>query len=241
MHSEPSSFVTLTYDDDHYKVGLEYGDFQRFMRSFRYRVGPTRFFVVGEYGDINLRPHFHAVLFGRTFTDGKAVGKDLYSSPALSNHWPHGISSYGSVTYESASYVAGYCLKKVLGNSDESELLRGRRYSRVDLHTGELVSVPPEFARMSLKPGIGASWFAKYWREVFGVRDGCVLKGGRSVPAPKFYDRLLDSLDPSLKEGLDFSRFVRAEAFASDNTPERLRVKELCAIARSNFYSKRSL
>ena len=65
MHA-PSSFVTLTYEESKLPAGgaLVYEDFQLFMKRVRKKFGPTRFFMCGEYGDENRRPHFHAGLFG---------------------------------------------------------------------------------------------------------------------------------------------------------------------------------
>lgn len=225
MHGE-SSFVTLTYDDNHYSPGLKYVDFQRFMYRLRQRVGPTRFFCAGEYGEQTARPHFHCLLFGKWFADSRMVGDGLYASKDLESLWKHGFVTVGSVTYQSAAYVAGYCLKKVSGPRAEEH------YRQLDWRTGEVVSVPPEMAHMSLKPGIGATWFAKYWREVYGPRDGCVLPGGKVVSPPRYYDKLLEKLDYNLSDEKFFQRYQRAELFLADSTPERLAVREQCAKAR---------
>jgi hypothetical protein len=218
-----SCFITLTYDDDHYSPSLNYLDFQRFMYRVRSRLGKTRFFMCGEYGDVNLRPHFHALLFGQYFSDGVSCGKSIFSSAVLSSLWPFGFSSFGAVSYQSAAYVAGYCFKKLSGNYVRSTV--------VDMRTGELVPRVSEFGHMSLKPGIGYDWFRKFWREVYGVRDGCVLKGGQLVPAPRYYDKLLERLDPDLAESQFYSRYVNAERFLQDTTPARLAVRETCAKA----------
>lgn len=208
------------------------------MRRLRRRVGSCRFFVCGEYGDTSLRPHYHAILFGQTFFDGVPCGKDIFSSAILSSLWPQGFSSFGSVTYQSAAYCAGYVLKKVVGTSDAADRLRGRRYTRVDMRTGEYVDVIPEFGRMSLKPGIGYEWFAKNWKDVFLARDGCVVAGGRSVPPPRYYLNVLDSVDPDLSETVLYNRYVRSMDFLHDQTPDRLVVREKCAIAK--YKSKES-
>jgi len=55
------------------------------MKRLRFHMGPTRFFMCGEYGEENFRPHFHALLFGREFPDRKhlqklSTGDILYSS-----------------------------------------------------------------------------------------------------------------------------------------------------------------
>ena len=223
MH-ETNSFVTLTYDDEHYSPSLNYLDFQRFMYRLRQRVGRVRFFVCGEYGETTLRPHFHCIIFGYHFVDGVSCGKLIYSSKVLSELWPFGFSSFGALSYQSAAYVAGYCLKKLSGNYIPSTV--------VDMRTGEFVDRVPELGHMSLKPGIGYTWFAKYWREVYGVRDGCVLKGGKQVPAPRYYDKCLQRLDPDLAEDKFFARYLNAERFLEDTTPARLKVREDVTLAR---------
>ena len=66
-------FITLTYDDDHLPEdrGLHHEDFQKFMKRLRKaRTGQKiRYFMCGEYGGLNDRPHFHALLFGCNFPD----------------------------------------------------------------------------------------------------------------------------------------------------------------------------
>lgn len=220
-----SSFVTLTYDEEHYTPSLNYSDFQRFMKRLRKTKGAVRFFMCGEYGSETNRPHFHALLFGAGFAGLSPVRDGLFRSPELEKLWPNGFSSIGAVTYESAGYVARYSLKKVCG------VRAADHYRRVDLRSGEIVDVEPEFAHMSLKPGIGFEWFKKYWKEVHLARDGVVLRGGRSVPVPRYYDARLADFDPDLREWRDFTRYENSKAFLEHTTPERLAARELCALA----------
>lgn len=231
MHHS-SVFVTLTYDDANCPISLDYRDFQRFMYRLRSWAGAVRFYACGEYGDLSRRPHFHAILFGVSFDDGVPCGDQIYSSGRLSKLWPHGFASFGNVTYESAGYVAGYVLKKRLGKDAEDH------YRFIDWRSGELVQVRPEFARMSLKPGIGYTWFQKYWRDVYGARDGIVLPGGKVIPPPKYYDKLLMDSQSDDAEHLQFLRYQRAEQFAHDCTPERLATREVVALAGAKFRSQ---
>jgi hypothetical protein len=140
--------------------------------------------------------------------------------------WPYGFSSFGDVTYQSAAYVAGYSLKKITGPKADDH------YLGVDWRSGELVQLQPEFGRMSLRPGIGYNWFMRNWREVYKARDGVVLQGGKLVPAPSYYDRLLQSLDFDLADHKTFERYTRSLEFAHDTTPDRLLVREINAHAR---------
>ena len=63
-----SSFVTLTYDDEHMpKDGsLCKKHLQQFIRRLRKALYPRkiRYYAVGEYGDKSWRPHYHLIVFG---------------------------------------------------------------------------------------------------------------------------------------------------------------------------------
>lgn len=180
-----NSFITLTYREEDYEPSLNYKHFQRFMRDLRRAKGPVRFFAAGEYGGETWRPHFHAILFGVNFSNPFPVGKDLYSSKELEDLWGRGNTSIGEVNDTTAAYVASYCIKKITGPQAESH------YQRYNPETGEIHNLTPEFARMSLKPGIGATWYDKYIREVSYARDGIVRKGGHTAKAPRYYDKRL--------------------------------------------------
>lgn len=241
---DSNSFITLTYDDDHYpgpclgsakdSVGPAF-DLQLFMKRLRRSRGNgIRFFACGEYGEENLRPHFHALLFGVTFLAREKIGSNLWRSPELEKLWPFGMSSFGDVTYQSAGYVARYSVKKVNGD------LAVEHYKRVHLATGEIIDVVPEFGRMSLRPGVGYDWFLKYWRDVYVARDACVVDG-RTVPSPRYYDLLLARLNTDLASDKDYDRYVNSQEFADDCTPERLLVREIVAKASLDFKTKRNL
>lgn len=243
MH-QVNSFVTLTYrESETFDPSLNHRDFQLFMKRLRKSYGPTRYFMCGEYGSLNQRPHFHALLFGRTFSRGGAVSDSAYTSPELSKLWTLGFSSFGEVTYQSAAYVARYSQKKITGDAALAH------YSRVDTRTGECVQVRPEYGRMSRDPSIGETWWNKYWKEVHIARDGIVLQGGRQVPVPRRYDELLRSYSDLLpaspfRDALldaEYNRWTRREAFKEEFAPDRLAVREHCAKAKLKFYSKEKL
>lgn len=224
-----NSFITLTYDESHCPVSLIYSDFQLFMKRLRKQLGKCRFYMCGEYGETNFRPHFHALLFGVGFPDRKVLTSSLYTSATLERLWSErgksiGFSTVGDVTFDSAAYVARYVLKKVSGDNAE-------HYSRVDPLTGEVVPVQPEFCRMSLRPGIGADWIKRFRSDVYGYdRDGVVVNGHRSKP-PRFYDQVLLRDAPLIKEHIDFMRTQDALARSADGTEARLAVREKVARA----------
>nr|QJB21032.1 MAG: replication initiator protein [Microvirus sp.] len=225
-----NSFITLTYSDEFLpdRGRLEYPDFQKFMKRLRKRAGSdVRFYMCGEYGPENWRPHYHALLFGFDFADKRyscrtGSGEKVFSSNLLSALWPYGYTSVGAVTFESAAYVARYCVQKVTGDAADEH------YKRYDM-LGEY-NLPPEFNHMSLKPGIGARWFDKYKSDVYN--HDYVVINGKECAAPKYYDKLFSREFPEDLETIKHVRESRGRAHYQDNTPERLAVKEIVQRAR---------
>lgn len=114
---DSNAFVTLTYDDASLPPNgsLKYSDYQLFMKRLRKAIEPSkvRFYMCGEYGEEEFRPHFHACLFGFDFPDKvkfktTGSGSTIYTSKMLETLWPHGLCSTADVTFESAAYVARY-------------------------------------------------------------------------------------------------------------------------------------
>ncbi len=194
LHEE-NSFITLTYDDDRLpRCGsLDKTAFAKFMKRLRRRYDEQRirFYHCGEYGDRFGRPHYHALLFGFDFADkypwSVRCGLPVFRSDSLESLWPMGQSEVGSVTFESAAYVARYCVKKVTGEQADEH------YS-VTLETGEVVHVQPEYATMSRRPGIGKEWYEEFQCEVY-PSDGVVIRGKLMKP-PRFYDGQHELQDP---------------------------------------------
>ncbi len=230
-------FVTLTYrDEDVPRFGsLLMDDWQKFFKRLRKRCGKVRFFGCGEYGELNGRPHYHACLFGLGFPDkvlwSTRGGHDVFRSPVLESVWPHGQSEIGSLTFESAAYVARYCVKKVTGSKARAH------YECYDPDTGELGRRLPEFATMSRRPGIGTGWFEEFGSEVYPSDE--VIVRGKSCKPPRFYDRLCGAA--SAEQMLRVQRARDRARDRSEETPARLRVREVCAEARSSLYGGRSL
>lgn len=233
---ELSSFITLTYDDDHLTDDLCYRDFQLFMKRLRKAHGyPVRFFMSGEYGEQFQRPHFHAVLFGIGFADRKYIGHSgsgfkVYRSRVLERLWPFGFSSVGDVSFQSAAYVARYAVKKVYGDTAFNH------YAVVDKETGEVRLRTPEFCRMSLKPGIGALWYERHKRQVF-PRDYVIINGVKQKP-PRYYIRKLKKENDDVFAEVSYNRVCYANDVAWDNTPERLMVKEKVLAATVGFLKR---
>lgn len=208
----PSWFWTGTYADEFLPVNgsLDRRVFPLFAKSVRQELGRFRYFHAGEYGEKNGRPHYHALLFGLRLNDVRACGQSqsgypVFESAALSALWPHGTSQLGHVSFESAQYVARYCVEKIrrsfLGVDTTPE------YGRVDFWTGKFVKLEPEYATMSRGNGIpgdpgrfglGYMWWKRYREEVY--RDDAVVRGGAAMQPPRFYDKKEVELDEARME-----------------------------------------
>lgn len=236
MMHESSWFLTLTYSDERLPENgslfpLHLRAFFKDLRRNR-EAGSVSYFACGEYGETTDRPHYHAVLFGPDFLDRDIFRysgiNPVWRSETLASCWPYGFSEFGTVTHESASYVAGYVRKKVLRKENPDHL------SRVDPDTGELVEVYPEFSRMSLKPAIGKRWIEKFWQDVY-PRDYVVVDGKEYRP-PRFYDRWMDENHPDVMLDVRLKRDKEVKELSAYT----LESKEKIAKARNNLFNGRN-
>lgn len=157
-----NTFVTLTYSDENLpqarsskllsggtKPSLAPEDLRNWLKRLRKAIEPVRirYYAVGEYGDAGERPHYHAALFGYQscrngntlrFRGRPMAARCCASCRVVNETWGKGDVDLGSVETNSAQYLAGYTTKKLTRFDDPR--LEGRH---------------PEFARMSLRPGIG--------------------------------------------------------------------------------------
>lgn len=233
---EDNCFVTLTYDDRHLPAfgSLERDAFPKFVRRLRKSEGvKVRYYHAGEYGDRLGRPHYHGLLFGYDFSDKVVVGKrgdhHVYRSEVLRRLWPSGLSELGSVSFESAAYVARYIMKKMSGPAAEGH------YERVDSSTGEVRQVEREFTSMSRRPGIGRPWLDSFGGEVY-PEDGVVVRG-RLMKPPRFYDLQFEMADPSAAENV--RRVRRMKRVRADESIERMADREKCAEAKLGLSPRR--
>lgn len=141
---EVNCFITLTYANN--PKNLIKRDIQLFLKRLRKRLEPRkiRYFLCGEYGSKNGRPHYHLIIFNYKpddleyfFTDKQHC--NLYKSKFIADIWNKGFVLVGDLTLNSAKYCAKYLQKAVFKDNEDFE-------------------VKP-FVSMSLKPGIGLSWF----------------------------------------------------------------------------------
>lgn len=234
MHTEHgSSFITLTYAEECLPNdgSVHLSHVQKFMKRLRKNSGKKlRFFACGEYGERLSRPHYHLIVFGEDFSSDRYPWKQqeggmLYRSPFLESCWGDGFSTIGEVTFESAAYVARYIMKKVVG--DEAE-----EHYTVEDHTGRKMVLNPEFVTMSTKPGLGRSWFEKYYKSDVYSQD-CVVFENRRYEVPRYYDKLLEEKDVALFERIKAKRAQRMEQNPDHGDWRRLEAREFCQEKRA--------
>lgn len=208
---DSSSFLTLTYDDVHLPSDLSLDPLHTklFLKRFRDRYGYNsfRYYLVGEYGDTTQRPHYHAILFGVAATEAnRRLIHDCWKK------CDYHRCTLDDFTVERAQYVAGYVTKKMTKKSDTR---LGGRF--------------PEFARMSLKPGLGATAMpiiaekvlSNYWTSESLKSEGAprfLKAGGSFLPFDRYLRGKLEhefGFDQSLCGKLR-RESLRSEAFLKE-------------------------
>lgn len=235
---EHNCFLTLTYspeflpEDGSLDPVVPSKFIKRLRRYDEYRrkrdglePSPIRAYYCGEYGKACIscglskfkckcdkyveqlgRPHYHVLLFNYKFEDQELfkirLGNKLYTSELLSKLWPYGFSTIGELTFQSACYTARYSVKKITGKKAEDH------YKKV-LPTGELVSVIPEFAQGSRRPGLGRGWLDRYGLSDVYNDDRVVLSKGIMSSPPRYYDKWLQNKDEDLYADIKQTRYEK--------------------------------
>lgn len=201
---EDNCFLTLTYNDENLpKNGtLVKEHMQLFFKRLRKSIEPVkvRYYQCGEYGSRTQRPHYHCILFGYDFSDKKYLKKSgdysLYTSERLDALWTYGHCLIGEVTFDSARYVAGYCVDKLTGD--------------LGLEAYQATGRIPPFSTMSRRPGIGALWLEKFASDVYPADE--VISNGHAAMPPAFYDKWLEKNKPALFREIKENRISAAES-----------------------------
>lgn len=217
-HHKQSAFVTLTYADENLPengtlVPKHVTDWLKRMR--RGFPEPLRFFYVGEYGDENERPHYHVALFGYPpcpYPDTKKYLRRYLKQNCqcsacrfVSEKWLFGMSDVATLEKDSIQYVAKYTTKKMTNGKDPyvQDYLKGRH---------------PEFARMSLKPGIGAPTVEKLVKHLGPDYEGSVYKfNGVQWPFGRYIrGKIYESLGIRRVSLGDLKNYVQAKKYYSE-------------------------
>ena len=184
-----------------------------FIRDFNHTG--MKFYYCGEYGEKGQRPHYHLLMMNCPELDLTFIGRNpktkdhYYTNKRIETIWGKGFITIGKVTWESASYVAGYASKKLFGTVKDT----------VHSKLGQI----PIFANMSRRPGIGQEYFEEHKDEIYSI-DSIVTSKGQSVRPPKYFDRLMkmDIGESDVMEKIKKHRRFVADAM----TTKRLRNRE---------------
>lgn len=166
--SKSAFFVTLTYDQKHLRTNYSLckRDLQLYLKRVRKKYGNgssgIRYYVVGEYGSVSGRPHYHAIVFN---SDEKSLRQSWIDVKGK----PIGIVHIGRVTGASISYVTKYCIQKngaVLKDDQEKP-----------------------FATMSRRYGIGGHYLSDNMVAWHRENDAnyVVRPGGEKATLARFY------------------------------------------------------
>lgn len=229
------------------RLRLELGN----KKSSLYRPNPEdrkiKYFMCGEYGNVcrhgfNLekqecplcnvgRPHYHACLFNMSFDDletyaSRDDGKSRFTSKKLESIWKYGFVDVGELTYESAGYVARYCLKKVNGDRAEDH------YQRTT-ETGEIIKLEQEFAAMS--NGVGKGFYEKYRDDMFPSDEVPVPGQGVFKKVPRYYMEQEEQRNPEVVEEIKEKRKAYKDSKPEEFEDQRLYSKYVVKKAQLGF------
>lgn len=193
---EHSSFVTLTFDDEHLADNnLDKKDLQSFFKRLRFNLEASqpgrriKYYACGEYGDRTKRKHYHSIIYGLDpyCDDDRQIVADSWRFCKPWKFLDRRQNCIGTVTKDSCQYVAGYCQKKLFG----------------DKALQEYGDKQPPFSVSS--QGLGLEYFSRYKDEL--NESGYVPWKGAKVSIPKFIKKKLD-LTPSYTESA-FEQFLK--------------------------------
>lgn len=225
-------FVTLTYNNPHLPLTedghmtLHRKDMQDYKKRLRKYIkkhkeaihewkNPNngkiekiiRTFECGEYGEKNKRPHYHQIIMNWIPNDlkFKEMSKDgypLYKSKTLQKIWGNGFVLIGMISFESASYVARYTMKKQGLAKVERQYYEEWTYLEDKGIWGwkkrwknKKGKIEPEFISGSL--GIGKKWFIENKEKI--IRNNGILinhKGEAKLKKlPRYYKKIWEKID----------------------------------------------
>lgn len=106
--------VTLTYgpdendNPDHIRAAiLTYSDVQNYLKYLRAEGFPCRYLVVGEYGKVKKRAHWHILIFWMN----QYPRIEKMNERINEKHWKHGYSFFEEATPDSIRYICKYIQK----------------------------------------------------------------------------------------------------------------------------------
>lgn len=130
-----SMFTTLTYSEDHLpKNGLlNKRDVQLFLKKLRKKYNKKiKYYMAGEYGEENHRPHYHFIFFGIGTSDINYISK--YNNDLIPIWDKANIVHCGRVEPDSIQYVTKYITYKDSRNKVPAFSLMSKNLGESLLH-----------------------------------------------------------------------------------------------------------
>lgn len=231
--------VTLTYGEDlsiggvdHIRAAvLTYSDVQKFLKYLRVEGYPVRYFVVGEYGSMKGRAHWHIILYWQG-----AVPEHTLRENFMWKFWPHGWAYFDKMSPEAIRYACKYVMKDMqddyrqgfgpmpskkppLGDAYLRRL--AKQYVDAGLSPQNLFYSFPEVLGRDRKPkqfllgGVSATNFCDYFLQAWEAAHG-----DRPYPNSDMIDERLDELAAPLLEALKWDDVVsKAKAEKAKGRP----------------------
>ena len=94
----------------------------------------------------------------------------------------------------------------------------------------------PEFCLQSRRPGIASDFFHKYKSD---MDKGFITLHGKQMPLPKYYNYLMEDVDPVQAQIHKDEREAKAKALKSERTDERLSVKHQIALKKTKKLTRK--
>lgn len=210
-----SYFLTLTYDDEHLEdlehsenydlYSLNYDDISAFIKRLRnkFRDSEIDYYLSGEYGDQQFRPHFHVIVYNLPLDDleywkTNNQGDPIYTSEVIHSLWQKGICSVSPFNWRSAAYTARYVEKK-----RDGRLMC--EYTAVGLD--------PEKCRCSRRPGIAHDYYVENFQDIWknnGLDVDRTVNSSGHLGIPRYFRKLAEKYRKDTPEGyqgfLDFQK-----------------------------------
>ncbi len=200
LDSHSAYFITLTYDTQFVPISpngfmtLEKSDFQDFMKRLRkLNSSKIKYYMCGEYGTQNWRPHYHAIIFNVEDEDMIEQAWTLHGELIGSTH-------VGNVTRSSIAYCAKYIDKG----------------KRIPAFTKD--DRAEEYSAMS--KGLGAGFLTQaaidYWSSNLD-QNYIKLPDGTKLPMPRYYRDKILSEDQKYQQ----SKIIKKEVYRMEAYMER--------------------
>lgn len=216
FRSSSSYFITLTYAPVHVPrtsngfMTLKREDLTNYWKRLRKRnPQPIKYYAVGEYGEKNSRPHYHAIVFN------VADELDIHKAWTIEGV-PLGGVHVGQLSNSSIAYCAKYVDKKK-GIPVHKRDDRLKEFSVMSRHLGDNFLTPAmklyylsDLTRMSVVLGGKRVALPRYYRDKIFADHPELKEEAYGVIAEQMLEQTLELRRRMEKKGKDFVKVMNA-------------------------------